>query len=105
MKDYGEILINDGMCNFGFASHISHDEIFIGKYGVVTIYSSYKLMIENLFKKYNVELTENLKTAWNTFSLKSQGDCVSVEVNGLTSYNLVERLKERGLYWAEVREF
>ncbi len=104
MKDYGELLINDGMCKFGFASHISHDEIFIGKYNVVKIYSSNKIMVENLFKKHNIPLTENLKTAWDTFSENSPGDCIAIEIDGLTSYDLVDKLKVLGLYLAEVRE-
>ena len=35
----GDLMINDGLCSFGFGCHESNDEIMFGKYNVTTIFS------------------------------------------------------------------
>ncbi len=39
LSRYGEWLIEDGMSCFGFASHESKDEIYVGKYKIVNIFT------------------------------------------------------------------
>ena len=103
IDSYGEILINDGVCEFGFASHITRDEIFICKYNMVKIFSTDKEMIKNLFDRHNIPRRESLKTAWDTFSQNSPGDSKTIEIDGLTCFDLVDKLESFGLYFAEVR--
>ena len=100
IDSYGEILINDGVCEFGFASHITRDEIFICKYNMVKIFSTDKEMIKNLFDRHNIPRRESLKTAWDTFSQNSPGDSKTIEIDGLTCFDLVDKLESFGLYFA-----
>lgn len=103
MNSYGEILINDGVCEFGFASHITRDEIFVCKYNIVKIFSTNEAMIKGLFDRHNIPRRESLMTAWDTFSQTSPGDSKVIEIDGLTCYDLVDKLESFGLYFAEIR--
>ena len=40
IEQFGELLLNDGMTQFGIASHKTGDELFIRKYKIVSIYSN-----------------------------------------------------------------
>ena len=56
-----------------------------------------------LMRKYAPE-AESCKTAWDTFSDTTAGECISIELDGISVYDLPERLKSMGLYLAEQRE-
>lgn len=47
---------------------------------------------------------ESCKTAWETFSDTTAGECISIELDGISVYDLPERLKSMGLYLAEQEE-
>jgi len=98
LNKYGEILFNDGMSQFGIASHKTRDELFIMKYKIVCLFSEDINQYLPLLDKYGIYETESLTTAWNTFSRKKPGECRSVEINNKTIYNVVEELTEFGLY-------
>lgn len=54
-------------------------------------------------KKYAPQV-ESCKTAWETFSDTTAGECISIELDGISVYDLPERLKSMGLYLAEQEE-
>ena len=54
MKTYGTLLINDGVCRFGFGGNESGDELYVQSYKVMSIYCSnakLKAKTEELLKK------------------------------------------------------
>ncbi|MBR0349376.1 MAG: hypothetical protein IIX16_07030, partial [Clostridia bacterium] len=59
----GELLINDGLSSFGFGCHVSHDEIMIGKYNVVTIYSQDIEKYNTLLEKHKIKRVDKIVTA------------------------------------------
>lgn len=99
----GELLIHDGLCCFGFGSQTSHDEIAIRKYNIVTIHCTNNSTYENLFKEFGITETENLITAWDTFSADSPGISEKIELNGKDVYSIIEDYKNWGIYFAERR--
>jgi len=100
----GELLVNDGLLSFGFGSPKSKDEIIVGKYNVVKIYSYENHSYDDLFKKLEIPQTTNLITAWDTFTIDSPGVSDIFELNGKDVYSMIEDFKEIGLYFAEQRE-
>lgn len=103
-EKHGELLLNDGMCQFGVASHETGDEIFFEKYKIATIFSKNMEKFFPLFEKYNIPKVEELKTAWDTFSPEAPGMVRTITVGGMSCYDLVEELKKSGLYFAELRD-
>ena len=104
IKKYGELLVNDGMVCFGFASHISHDELYFGRYKIAKIFSADEQRYKNLMGKIGIPLEENIKTVWDNFSRETPGSTHSISVDGKSIYDVLEELKEYGLYFAERRE-
>ena len=100
---YGDLLINDGLSQFGFGGHKSHDEIMLDSYNVVTIYSKELSKFNDFFEPHNIQFVEELVTAWKTFSKTSPGISELYESNGKTVYDLPEELAEWGIYLAETR--
>ena len=101
---YGELLINDGMTCFGFASHTSHDEIYLGRYNIVTIFSSDKVHYKQLLSEQGIPQEEQIKTVWDNFSQTMPGHTKRIHINGKDIYDVVDELKAEGLYLAERRE-
>ena len=102
MKEHGDLLLNDGMVQFGIASHKSRDEIFIRKYKLVDIFSNDIKQYIPLMQKYDIVETEHLITVWNTFSKEHPGECSKVIINNQDIYDVVEMLKEKGMYQAKI---
>ena len=100
---YGDLLINDGLSQFGFGGHKSHDEIMLDSYNVVTIYSKELSKFNDFFEPHNIQFVEELVTAWKTFSKTSPGISEIYESNGKTVYDLPTELSEWGIYLAETR--
>ena len=100
---YGDLLINDGLSQFGFGGHKSHDEIMLDSYKVVTIYSKELSKFNDFFEPHDIQFVEELVTAWKTFSKTSPGISEIYESNGKTVYDLPEELAEWGIYLAETR--
>ena len=100
---YGDLLINDGLSQFGFGGHKSHDEIMLDSYNVVTIYSKELSKFNDFFEPHNIQFVEELVTAWGTFSKTSPGISEIYESNGKTVYDLPVELAEWGIYLVETR--
>ena len=100
----GELMINDGMCSFGFGCHYSSDEIMFGKYNATTIFSRNIEQYEGFLAEHKIPETDDLITAWNTFTQDHPGCSERVEAEGKDVYSIPEQLAEWGIYKAEQRE-
>jgi hypothetical protein len=102
---YGALLINDGMVHFGFASHKSHDELYFADYNIATLFTPEKKEgYKQVFADFDIPEEDEIKTVWQNFSYNTPGDLFSIEVDGKDIYDIIEELKEEGLYFAERRE-
>lgn len=101
---FADLLIHDGGCAFGFGGHQTQDEIMIGKYNVVSLFTKNTKLYADFFETLGIPKTENLQTAWDTFSQDFPGRAECIETDGRTVYDLPEILKAEGIYFAERRE-
>ncbi|MDE5853615.1 MAG: hypothetical protein K2H19_00935 [Ruminococcus sp.] len=101
---YGELLINDGLCQFGFGSHDGSAEIMLEKYNIMTIWAKDTKQYRNFFDAHDIHITDNYICAWDTFSIENGGECRTIKINGISIYDLPNELKEWGIYLAETRE-
>lgn len=101
----GEWLINDGISAFGYGCHQSGDEIMFRKYNILTIYSKNIEKYSDFFSEHNIEKTENLITAWDTFSKETPGEANLYEKDGKSVYDIPKQFEKWGMYFAEQREY
>ena len=101
---YGEWFIQDGMSCFGFASHSSKDEIYVGKYKVTNLFTRDLERYKALLNCFHIPQEEQIKTVWANFLHDAPGECSLVTLQGRTVYDIVEEMLEGGLYLAERRE-
>lgn len=104
LRKTADLMINDGMCAFGFGCHQSHDEIMVGKYNVVSLYTQHRKKYDGFFEKHQIEAVENLITAWDTFTQESPGKSAIVYTDGKSVYDIPVMLQDWGIYLAEKRE-
>jgi len=101
---FGEWFVHDGLSTFGIGVHSGANEILVGKYNVVTIYTHTPQQYAGFFEAHGIPETPGLKTAWDYFTRETPGDSFLYEYRGSNVYDLVEHLKQYGLYFAERRE-
>ena len=103
---FGGLLVQDGMVTFGFASHDSKDEIFIGRYKVMHIYAFTRddRKYGRMLNDFNIPKEEDIKTVWDTFTEQAPGECYRIQMDGIDCYDLVEMLEAEGLFFAKRRE-
>jgi hypothetical protein len=101
---FGEWLIHDGMSSFGIGVHSGANEIVKGKYNVVTVYTQDKRKYDGFFETLGIWQASELKTAWDYFTSDTPGDSFLYTYKGKNIYDLIEHLKQYGLYFAERRE-
>ncbi len=99
-----EVLINDGLCSFGFGCHESHDEIMVGNYNVVSVYTQNKNTFDGFFEEHKIRCVKKLVTAWDTFTPASPGESSRVDTNGKSVYDIPDVFQDWGIYLAERRE-
>lgn len=104
LNQTAEILINDGLCSFGFGCHESHDEIMVEKYNIVYIHTQNKDRFDGFFEAHGIRHTEELVTAWDTFTQDAPGESARVDTDGKSIYDIPDLLKDRGIYFAQRRE-
>jgi len=104
LRDFGELFIQDGMIRFGFGSHGGNNEILLDFYNVVTIYTKTPEQYAGMFERHGISRVPELKTAWDLFTHSTPGECSKITVDGRDIYEIVEHLKQYGLYFAERRE-
>ncbi len=99
----GDLLIQDGLSQFGFGGHESGDEIMICNYNRVVIFSGNIYKYKDFFAAHNIPETDKLTTAWDTFTRENPGSCQVCAVDGKDVYSIPERYKAWGIYLAERR--
>lgn len=102
---FEDILINDGLSSFGVLSQ-KGNEIGKYKYNVMGAYSDGEDLTPIIEAFYNVKIprTDKLVTAWDYFSQDNPGESELYKKDGKTIYDVVETLKEVGMYKYEQRE-
>lgn len=100
----GEILVNDGLCSFGFGAHHSNNEIMVGKYNLVSIYEKKQGFFDNFFELHDIQPVEHLITAWDTFTKEQPGESERVVTDGKDIFDIPKIFKDWGIYLAERRE-
>lgn len=100
----GDLLYNDGISSFGFGCHESGDEIMFGKYNVLTIFSQSTEEYDAFFAVHQIEKTDDLVTAWDTFTQETPGVSERYETNGTSVFDIPKLFKDWGMYFAEQRE-
>lgn len=99
---YGDILINDGLCEFGFGVKSFNEEIMSLKYNMITIYSKENVnKYIDLLNELKINKTINFKSAWDYFTEENPGISKLYEKEEQTVYDIIEILKEKGLYLGE----
>lgn len=100
ITSYGDILINDGYCYFGFGNR-KFDEVSKTKYNMMIAYSKENISeYENIFIKNNIKKVDVLHTAWDQFTKEKPGEC------DITSeaHNIINKLLDDGMYLAATVE-
>ncbi len=101
---FGEWFIHDGLSSFGIGIHSGANEIVLGKYNVVTVYTKTPQQYIGFFEAQGIREVKDIKTAWDFFTDDTPGESFLYEHEGKNIYDLVEHLKQYGLYFAERRE-
>lgn len=100
LERYGEVLIDDGYCYFGFGNR-KFDEVSKTKYNIMYAYSKEELSkYEEIFMKNGLKKTEELKTAWEQFSQDSPGESLAAP----RTKGVIEELVKDGMYLAKIVE-
>ena len=102
----GEMLLDDGISQFGVGSHITNDEMMVCKYNIVTLYRNDDKsgLYDGFFENCGIDKTDDLVTAWDMIGAKTPGECVMCEKNGKTVYDIPSVFAELGMYLAHRRE-
>lgn len=104
IKRYGDLLFADGLLEFGFGSLKDNSEIYLRKYQVVNIYSPEIKTFEGIFEGLGIKKADEVFTLWDLICEKNPGECVLVEANGETIYDMIDNLSEAGLYKSHVAD-
>lgn len=104
LQEYGHWLIHDGMSNFGIGIHSGGNEIMVGKYNVVTVYTKTPGVYDSFFENLGIPYIADMKTAWDYFTSETPGESFLYKYKDKTVYDLVDALKPYGLYFAERRD-
>ncbi len=97
---YGDLLINDGVTNFGFCSLKTETEIYAMPFQNIMFYNENDTSIfENILKENNIPevKSEQFVRIDSLISKDNPADRVLVELNGETVFDMVENLTEVGL--------
>ena len=100
----GDLMINDGLCSFGFGCHESNDEILFGKYNVTTIFSRNIIQYITFMAEHEIAKSEHIVTAWDTFLQEYPGSAERIEADGKDVFSIPEMFADWGIYKAEQRE-
>ncbi len=103
-NQYKDLLVNDGEINYGFGSHVGTDEVYVGPYKIFTIFTNESDKYIDVLSKNNIPKVDRLKTVCNNFSEESPGCRMTIKINGIDIYEMVEQLSKEGLYLGERRE-
>lgn len=105
LERYGDLLINDGVTNFGFCSLETETEIYVMPFQNIMLYNKNDVQVfEKILKEQNI--VENSKdkhiTIDSLLSTNNPADRVLVELDGETVFDVIENLKEVGLTLCDI---
>ncbi len=100
---YENLLVNDGMVNFGYGSHNGYDEVYVGPYKIFEIYADHPEKYHRILNSMNFSQTAEIKTVWDNFSDKNPGIRNSLKVD-FDIWDMIAELEKNGLYKAGIRE-
>lgn len=100
IKRYSGILYSDGVLRFGFGSHKTEDEIYMQEYQQLRIYARDAKPFKSLLSSLGYSESPSAKTLWDLISEKCPISGESVECDGVTAADMIENLKDAGLYRA-----
>ena len=103
-REYESLLVNDGGVNFGFGSHGKMDEVFVGPYKILYVYAAEKESFETALTDLGFSEEPIVRTVWDTFTPSSPGQRQVLTDAPVTIWDMIEKLKEKGLRFAERRE-
>ncbi len=104
LNSYGELLINDGVSNFGFGSHNGYDEIFVQEYKIINIFTNEPNKYEAILEALNIEKQNQIKTIWDNICPESPGQISTINIKNENIYDVIENLKNVGMYFHDRRE-
>jgi len=104
LKQYGDLLLNDGISQFAIYSHDTKDGVYIQKYKIMSIYSHTPQNYVKFLEKYGLTQTKKLLTAWDTFSHESPGHVERVQIDGMSIFDVYDELIKNGMYVAKAVE-
>lgn len=104
MDNYGDLLLNDGLVNFSFASVEPSNEIYVGKYKITEIYTKNENQYQSLLENYNIVKEEKIKTIIDNLDLNHKGTRLAITHNQISIYDLPELLKNIGLHFVNRAE-
>ncbi len=100
---YARFFVEDGALTFGFGSHEGYDEVFVGKFKILSIFTDEPKKYMQKLKAAGYERREPLVTVWDSVSPENPAVTRTITINGETIYEMVEELEEAGFYFAERR--
>ena len=101
IKEYGSLLVGDGVCRFGFGGNESGDEIYVKLCKVMSIYCPDKKQfgrVKKLFEDFGMEKVDTLFTPWELAAESDPMICVRAEEDGISLFDLPEMLEQAGMY-------
>lgn len=101
LKRYGGILYSDGVLRFGFGSHKTGDEIYMQEYQQLSVYSRNISAFKKILSDMGYSENQSAVTLWDIISESSPISGESVECDGETAADMIDNLKELGLYQAD----
>ena len=98
----GEMLLDDGISQFGVGLHNSGDEMMICRYNIVSLYCNdiTSRLYDGFFENCGIYKNDDLVTAWDMITPETPGECVRCEKNGRTVYDIPSVFAELGMYMA-----
>lgn len=105
IRTYGELLVNDGLCRFGFGENELGGEVYVQSFNVISVSAQSKKLFDgavDVLKKCGAHKTENLITPWDVLSQQNQSVCAAVDEDGFTVFDIPEALKDAGMYFSQI---
>lgn len=100
IERYGDLLINDGVTNFGFCSLETETEIYVMPFQNIMFYNENNIQVfESILREENISENsiDNHITIDSLLSENNPADRILVELDGETVFDIIENLKEVGL--------
>lgn len=107
MDKFGDVLINDGLSNFGFGSLTEQMEIYKGKYNSLYVFANDKMIdiFKEVLTKSGINEDKKLTIVNDILNGNNPGACSKYkDKEGLDIFKIINLLKECGLYLESTEE-